>query len=123
MTVQEIAQELVDLCRQGKFMEAQEKLYSPNTRSIEPEGTPGNDVRGMDALKAKDKMFNSMFEVHSIDVSDPIVAGNFFTLRMTLDTTMKESGQRVPMEEIAVYEVNDGKIVLEQFFYPAQQQV
>ncbi len=35
---------------------------------------------------------------------------------MKTDVTYKEHG-RVMMEEVAIYEVKDGKIVFEQFFY------
>ena len=35
---------------------------------------------------------------------------------MGMDVTMKGAG-RVKMDEIALYEVKDGKIVKEQFFY------
>jgi limonene-1,2-epoxide hydrolase len=35
---------------------------------------------------------------------------------MGMDVTMKGAG-RINMEEIAVYEVKDGKIVKEQFFF------
>jgi len=34
-----------------------------------------------------------------------------------MDTTHKPSGQRNKMSEIGVYEVKNGKIVKEQFFY------
>jgi ketosteroid isomerase-like protein len=34
-----------------------------------------------------------------------------------MDTTHKPSGHRSTTSEIAVYEVKDGKIVKEQFFY------
>jgi ketosteroid isomerase-like protein len=34
-----------------------------------------------------------------------------------MDTTHKPSGQRSKTSEIAVYEVQEGKIVKEQFFY------
>lgn len=34
-----------------------------------------------------------------------------------MDTTHRPSGQRSQSSEIAVYEVKDGKIVKEQFFY------
>ena len=48
--------------------------------------------------------------------SDPVVGGNFFSVAMGMDATMKGMG-RVKMDEIAVYEVKDGKIVKEQFFF------
>jgi len=34
-----------------------------------------------------------------------------------MDTTHRPSGNRSTMSEIAVYEVKEGKIVKEQFFY------
>jgi len=43
-------------------------------------------------------------------------AGNFFACAMGFDATMKDRG-RTKMEEIALYEVKDGKIISEQFFY------
>ena len=49
-------------------------------------------------------------------VSDPVVAGDFFSCSMMVDLTTKEQG-RNKMEEICVYEVQDGKIVKEQFFH------
>jgi limonene-1,2-epoxide hydrolase len=49
-----------------------------------------------------------------MEVSDPIIAGNSFACTMKLDVTMKGRGHMV-MTEICVYEVKDGKIVLEQF--------
>jgi len=48
--------------------------------------------------------------------NEPIVAGNHFAVLMGMDVTMKGAG-RMKMDEIAVYEVKDGKIVKEQFFY------
>jgi len=48
--------------------------------------------------------------------NQPQVAGNHFAVAMGMDVTMK--GQpRMTMDEIAVYEVKNGKIVKEQFFY------
>jgi ketosteroid isomerase-like protein len=38
-----------------------------------------------------------------------------------MHTTHKPSGQRSKMSELAVYEVKDGKIVKEQFFYDTQE--
>jgi hypothetical protein len=74
-------------------------------------------VEGLAAIKEKGKMFNEMVEqVHGGFSTDPVVAGNYFSVGMGLDATMKGQG-RVKMDEIALYEVKDGKIVKEQFFY------
>ena len=47
-----------------------------------------------------------------------LVAGNWFSVAMSIDATYKDMG-RVPMQEICVYRVRDGRIVSEQFFYDA----
>jgi hypothetical protein len=55
-------------------------------------------------------------EIHSAQIGDPIFTGNFFACIMNMDVTYKEHG-RMAMNEIAVYEVKDGKIISDQFFY------
>jgi hypothetical protein len=120
MNVEAIATRLVKLCREGKFEEAQRELYAEDTVSIEPEGLPpgalGN-VKGMQAIFEKKRQFNAGLEkVHSISMSDPLIAGNWFTAVLTLDATAKGRG-RVTLNEICVYRVRDGKIAHEQFFY------
>ncbi len=117
MTTQEIADRLVELCRQGQFTEAQQDLFSDDVVSIEPAGSPTERAVGKEALIAKGEQFGEMVEeMHGMTVSDPIVAGNFFSCIMTMDITYK-GGPRMQDSEIAVYEVRDGKIVLEHFFY------
>ncbi|SFR94406.1 hypothetical protein SAMN05216570_0982 [Dyella sp. OK004] len=121
MSVETVAKRLVALCREGKYEEAQKELYSKDAESIEPDGLPpgalGN-VKGLDAIFEKGKKFQESIEqVHGGEISDPIVAGNWFSCIMTLDVTMKQYG-RVNMSEVCVYHVNkDGKIDKEQFFY------
>ena len=121
MNTQQVANRLVELCRRGEFTKAQDELYAQDAMSIEPEGAPGGalgNARGMDAIREKGKAFEQSYEtVHGITVSDPLVAGEFFSIVMGMDATWKQGG-RYAMEEICVYRVRNGKIVLEQFFYP-----
>jgi hypothetical protein len=117
MSTESIANKLVALCRIGKYRQAQEELYADHAVSIEPEGSPWNNAEGLEALLAKIDIWEDIVEeVHNMEVSDPIVAGNFFSIRMFNDITFKGQG-RVVGGEIGVYEVQDGKIVGEQFFY------
>jgi hypothetical protein len=53
--------------------------------------------------------------MHSIEVSEPIVATNSFAFIITMDVTMKGQ-ERMKMPELCVYLVKDGKIISEQFF-------
>lgn len=55
-------------------------------------------------------------EMHGGWCSDPVVGGNHFSVAMGMDVTMKGAG-RMNMDEICVYEVKNGKIVKEQFFF------
>ncbi|WP_027001763.1 nuclear transport factor 2 family protein [Hugenholtzia roseola] len=117
MTTQETANKLIELCRYGKFEEAQKSLYAQDAVSIEPEHTENNVVKGLDAIIKKGDYFRNSADFHSVEVSDALVSGNFFTLSMGIDLTWKHNQQRTKMEEIAVFEVKEGKIIKEQFFF------
>ena len=97
---------------------AQQELYADNAVSTEPPGSPGfQTVTGKDKIIEKGHQFQSTIEaVHNAVVSDPIVAGDFFSVAILFDVTLKGMG-RVNMDEICVYKVKDGKVVSEQFFY------
>ena len=118
METKEIAKKLVNWCNQGEFEKPYQELYSPNIVSIENDGTAeGAHVEGLDGIQKKGEWWQENFEVHSSSASDPIIADNWFSCVFTMDTTHKPSGQRSKTSEIAVYQVQDGKIIKEQFFY------
>jgi hypothetical protein len=117
MTTQQVADRLVALCRQGQIGQAMEELYADNIVSIEPPNAPTKSAQGKKAVLEKGKQFASMIEErHGGSFSDPIVGGRYFSAAMVLDATIKGMG-RMKLEEICVYEVKDGKIVWEQFFF------
>lgn len=117
MTTQDVANRLVELCRNGQIFTAQEELYSDDINSIEPAHSMLPSAKGKKALDQKGAAFAAMIEErHSGSYSDPIIAGNYFTTAMVLHATIKGQG-RMTMEEICVYEVKDGKIITEQFFF------
>ena len=118
MTTQEVANRLVELCRQGKIDEVQASLFADNAQSIEANEMMGPKVTvGIDGIKAKSVIFQSTVEAfHSATISDPIVAGNSFAITWAMDATFKGRG-RMTIEEVCAYQVKDGKIILEQFFY------
>lgn len=123
MNTKEIAEKLVNYCKQGEYEKPYQELYSPNIVSIENEGKGENaHVQGMDGIKKKGEWWETNFEVHSTEVSEPLVADNWFSVRFDMDTTHRPSGFRSTMSEIAVYKVKEGKIVKEQFFYDDEEQ-
>jgi hypothetical protein len=118
MTAQEVAARFNELAQQGKWFEIQDELFADNVRSIDPDNSPyfgyaegKGPVRkkGMDWV-AKVK------EAHEISLTQPIIAGNHFAVGYSFDITTEDFG-RIKIEEIMLYEVKDGRIVLEQFFY------
>jgi len=118
MNTQEIASRLVVLCREGAFEKAQKELFDKDAISIEPYATPDfqKETKGLDAILEKGKKFSSMVEkYHGLEVSEPLLAGNSFAAKMSMDLTMKGQG-RMNMSELCVYQVKDGKIVAESFF-------
>ncbi|MGH8121891.1 MAG: SnoaL-like domain-containing protein [Rudaea sp.] len=120
MSIEDIALRLVELCREEHFSQAQTELYAEDALSIEPEGLPPGSlgtVKGLQAIKDKGRQFQDRIKlVHSITVSEPIIADNLFSVAMNLDVTFKQQGRRM-MSEICLYRVHEGKIVQEQFFY------
>jgi len=117
MTTQEVANRLVELCRQEKHPQAQEELYHNDIVSIEDEKSGAPIIKGMDGIRAKTIIWDeSVVEIHSASVSDPIVTWNHFAVTMENDITFNDKG-RIQISEICVYEVKEGKIVREQFFY------
>lgn len=122
MTTKEVAEKLVNYCRQGLYAEAVQELYSPNIVSIEPDGAPVKVCEGIEAVIAKGQQFQEMTEeVHGNEVSDPVVADKFFSCSMKMDVTFK-GVPRMTMEEICLYQVENGKIVHEEFFFTPMQQ-
>jgi limonene-1,2-epoxide hydrolase len=118
MTTQEIAQKLVAHCRKGAWEAAQKELFAPDAVSVEQQETPGfaRETRGLPAIFEKGRKWEAMLEaVHQVTVSEPLVAGDAIALTITMDLTMKGRG-RTKISEIAVYEVENGKITAERFF-------
>ena len=117
MTTKEIAERLVALCRAGNFETAQRELYAADAINIEPYGnaTFAKETKGLDAILEKGRRFTTMIEqVHSVSVSDPLVAGSSFACAMKLEVTLKGHG-RMTLDELCVYEIKDGKIISERF--------
>lgn len=120
MSTEQIAKRLVELCREGKYEQAQDELYAQDAVSVEMESAPGGasgNVKGLDAIREKGRKWQESIEtIHGGSVGDPIVAGDWFSVAMGIDATYKGMG-RMDMKEICVYQVRDGKIAHEQFFY------
>ena len=119
MSTMEVGQKLVDLCSQGKNMEALETLYSANIVSVEACAMPGMEQtqKGIEAIKGKNKWWYENHEVHDGQVVGPFPHGDRFAVLFKYEVTPKQTGQRMTMEEVGLYTVENDKIVKEEFFY------
>ena len=117
MTTKDVAKKWAEYCRTGKNMACIESLYDNDIKSYEMTDVPNEHIEGKKNVLAKSKKWlDSVVVFHSGYISEPVVIGNHFTSIMEYDVTF-DDGNRYQMEEIAVFEVNEGKIVREQFFY------
>lgn len=117
MNTKDVANRLVELCRNGENMQAISELYASNIVSKEMPGAPQEVVSGLDnVIKKSEDWYATVEEFHGGQISDPVIAGDHFSCTMKMDCTFKEQG-RIQIEEVCVYKVNDGKISEEQFFY------
>ncbi len=118
MTTQQVVDRFMELARKNEWDVAQSELFADDAESIEPPHSQGlQNVKGKEAIKQKGVQFQQAIEaMHGGYTGEPIVAGNHFSVAMGMDVTMKGMG-RMKMDEIAVYQVKDGQIVKEQFFY------
>ena len=119
MNTADVAKDLVALCKDGKFAEAGEKYWADDVVSVEAGGPPGTDPvsKGKDAARGKGEWWEGAHDIHGIEVEGPYVNGDQFTVRFKMDITQKATGQRMQMDEHALYTVKDGKVVEERFFY------
>ena len=118
MTTQQVANQLVSLLRQAKFDEIYTQLFHPTeVRHIEPQSPHFAELTGVEAIRAKDAaMAANIAAMDKLEVGEAAVAEDFFALPYKVSLTMKD-GSSFALDEIIVYRVKDGKIVLEQFFY------
>lgn len=118
LTTAEVAARFNELAREEKWFEIQDELFADNVRSVEPAGSPYlKNAEGKAAVRKKGEDFvGKIREGHHFHTTAPVVGGNHFSVGRSQHVTVEGLG-KVVIDQIMLYEVKDGKIVLEQFFY------
>ena len=118
LTTQEVAARFNELAQQEKWFEIQDEFFADNVRSIDPPDSPYfGYAEGRSSVRKKGEDFVKRIEaVHKVYTSEPLVSGNHFAVGREKDITVKGHG-RIQIKQIMLYEVKDGQIILEQFFY------
>lgn len=120
-TLKSVAETLVRYCREGKEQQGLDELYAEDAASYEAQPGPDGGSRefiGLDAIRGKHAWWGENFEVHGLEVDGPYLHGDDrFAVNFGIDATMKASGERSQVKEVAVYRINGaGKIAREEFY-------
>src|ERR1700761_8141822 len=102
MNTKEIAARLIALCVEGEFIQAQKELYDDMIVNIEVDGSR---LEGLATMHAKEQQFlNSIERINKISFSEPLIAGSYFTVKLSMDIDLRNIGNKA-VEEICVYKV------------------
>ena len=115
-----VGQTVVAANNDGSYKSLIDSLYHDACVSVESAPPPGGsaEAKGLEAIAAKWAWWEDNHTMHETTATGPYLHGtDRFSVVFGMDVTNKMSGERVRMQEVAVYTVRDGKIVREEFFY------
>jgi hypothetical protein len=120
MSLRSVANQFVEMCRQGKNFDVMLTMYDPNIISVEGDG---KETAGQGPVIKKSEDWVSDKTFNGETVAGPFYNGanpDQFVVYFTLDITPKATGKRTTREEVGVYTVKNDKITREQFFYDGE---
>ncbi len=117
-TIHEVVVRFNELAQQEKWFEIQDELFADDVKSIDPPSSPYMGyAEGKIAVRKKGEDFVKTIEAfHGASTTAPVIGGNYFAVGREMDITIPKHG-RIQLNEIMLYEVKNGKIISEQFFY------
>lgn len=117
-TTHEVALRFNELAQQEKWFEIQDELFADHVKSIEPATAKWfKNEQGKAAVRKKGEDWVKRVEAaHRLFTTPPIIGSNHFAVGREVDITVQGIG-RIQLNELMQYEVKDGKIISEQFFY------
>jgi SnoaL-like domain len=122
-TAMEIGKKLVALCQEGKGLDAVDTLYDEKIVSIEAQGSDEMPARmeGIEAIRGKNRWWYDNHEIHASSAVGPFCGhrDDQFAAVFDMDVTLRATGARSKLVEVALYTVTNGKIVQEEFLYLA----
>ena len=118
LTTQEVAVRFNELAQQEKWFDIQDEFFGENVKSIDPPNSPyfGYAEGKADVRKKGEDFVKRIEALHRAYTSEPFVTGNHFAVVREIDITVQKHG-RIQINQIMLYEVKNGRIISEQFFY------
>jgi hypothetical protein len=116
----ELGQAFVQAMRDRRGIAHVPEIYAKNAESVEAVVPPGRDVRiakGREAIEAKRADWLAAHDLHTLNADGPYVhPPNRFAVRFEAEVTQKATGNQMTLREVAIYTVEDGMIIREEFF-------
>lgn len=118
MTTGQVAARFSELAREEAWFEIQDELFADDVKSIEPPHSPWlSNAEGKEAVRKKAADWVQRIKAaYKRQTTEPIVGEHHFAVGREVDIEVEGLG-RVPINQLMLYEVKDGRIVSEQFFY------
>ncbi|MFI4855682.1 MAG: nuclear transport factor 2 family protein [Phycisphaerales bacterium JB065] len=85
--------------------------------SVEGDGSTWTGRKGLEEKAAGWEAEN---EITSFEVKGPFVGASGFALHFSITIKSKSTGEEMNMDEVAVYTVENGKVVREEFMYSSE---
>ena len=117
-STQEVAARFNELAQQEKWFEIQQEFFSDDVTSTDPKNSPwfGYAEGKVPVRKKGEDFVKRITDFHGASTTEPVVGGNHFTAGREVDVTI-DGLERIQIKQIMLYEVKDGQIISEQFFY------
>jgi len=114
----EVAEMYVSSFRTGNLGAAFGLLSPDMVRAapMEGAGEPA-ELRGLDAIMENSQRLNADYEIHGVDVDDPLVNQDRFAVRFAFDETHIPTGKRRTTAKVCLYTVADGRVTREEVYY------
>ena len=77
----------------------------------------GSTWTGREALNAKNEAWEAENEILGFEIKGPFVGATGFALHFDVKIKNRANGETMQMAEVAVYTVENGKVVREEFMY------
>ena len=122
MNAMEIGQKLVAAVAAGREAEAAfvSEFYDADIISIEGQAGEGmpQRIEGLEAIREKHNWFYDNNDIHSTTATGPYCGHreDQFVIRHNMDVTF-QGAERTQMEEVGIYTLANGKIVMEEYLY------
>lgn len=118
MSTQQVAARFNELAKAEKWFDIQDELFAEDVKSIEPEASPWfKNAEGKRPVRKKgEEWVKRITAAYSRHTTEPVVGENHFAVGRKVDIEVQDLG-RIQINELMLYEVRDGRIVTEQFFY------